>query len=84
MFQGESVMEISKNSEMVVLYQCETNSVSTYAFSNIKQIMKVLHLASKVSISMGATGLLGLHFVIGINDNQMYVEYYVTALFEID
>ncbi|GJQ74701.1 Rad1 [Trypoxylus dichotomus] len=79
---GESVVDISKNSDMVALYECTKASVSTYAFSNIKQILKVLNLASKVSVSTGDTGLLGLQLVINVNDSQMYVEYYVTALFD--
>ncbi|KAK9743608.1 Repair protein Rad1/Rec1/Rad17 [Popillia japonica] len=81
---GESIIDISKNSEMVDLYECSKKLVSTYAFSNIKQILKVLNLASKVSITIGETGLLALQLVVNSNEIQMFVEYYVTALFGLD
>lgn len=38
-----------------------------------------MHYASKVSISSGESGLLGLQLVITSDENQMYVEYYVTS-----
>lgn len=69
---------------MVDLYECSKKLVSTYAFSNIKQILKVLNLASKVSITIGETGLLALQLVVNSNEIQMFVEYYVTALFGLD
>ncbi|XP_060523924.1 cell cycle checkpoint protein RAD1 [Cylas formicarius] len=78
---GESEVNISKHSESVTLFQCKEKIESVYAFSNIRHILKVMHYASKVAISTGESGLLGLQLVINSDDNQMYVEYYVTALY---
>lgn len=81
-FQGESVVDISKHSEMVLIFQCSTTTTSYYAYSNIKQILKVLSYANKVSIATGDSGLLYLQLFITTNEKQMYVEYFVTAMFD--
>lgn len=52
-----------------------------YNFGNIRHILKVMAYASKVAISTGESGLLGLQLVISSEDRNMYVEYYVTSLF---
>lgn len=75
------MVEISKNSEIVVLFQCQSEIKSCYAFNNIRQILKAMALASKVHISTGDSGLLGLQLLINSGDRQMFVEYYVTSLF---
>lgn len=64
---------------MVTLFQCEKTTSSKYAFSFIRQILKVLSYASKVSISTGESELLGLQLCFGTEEKQMYVEYFVTA-----
>lgn len=61
------------------MYQCEKEASSTYSFSNIRHILKVMHYADKVSISIGESGLLGFQLVILSDEKQMYVEYYVTS-----
>lgn len=78
---GESEVSINKNSESVTIYQCSEKTESTYSFANIRHIIKVMHYASKVAISSGESGLLGLQLVINADENQMYVEYYVTSLY---
>ncbi|XP_076250443.1 radiation insensitive 1 isoform X2 [Rhynchophorus ferrugineus] len=83
-FSSESEVNINKNSESVTIYQCEERSESIYSFSNIRHIIKVLHYADKVAISTGESGLLGLQLVINSEDNQMYVEYYVTSQYITD
>lgn len=80
-FQAEYQMDISKNSDMIVIFRCTTVCSSQYKFTYIKQLIKVMNLANKVSISTGENGLLGLQLIINTeNEKQMYVEYYVTAL----
>lgn len=74
-------MDISKHSELIAIFECTSESKSQYAFSNIRQILKVMSYANKVSISTGESGLLGMQLFITANDKQMYVEYYVTALY---
>jgi hypothetical protein len=64
---------------LVTIFQCKDSCVSKYAFSNIRQVLKVMNYANKVAISTGESGLLGLQLVINSDDNQMYVEYYVTS-----
>ncbi|XP_050308764.1 cell cycle checkpoint protein RAD1-like isoform X2 [Anthonomus grandis grandis] len=76
---GESEVSLNKNSECVHSYLCKEKTDFTYAFSNIRHIIKVLNYASRVAISTGNSGLLGLQLIITSDDNQMYVEYYVTA-----
>ncbi|KAJ8967127.1 hypothetical protein NQ314_003079 [Rhamnusium bicolor] len=63
----------------ITIFQCEKAVTSNYSFSNIRQILKVMHYANKVAISTGASGLLGLQLVINLEDRQMYVEYYVAS-----
>ncbi|KAK5650311.1 hypothetical protein RI129_001340 [Pyrocoelia pectoralis] len=81
---GESQTDISKNSEMVLLFQCDKVFTSKYTFSYLKQIVKVMSLANKISISTSESGLLGLQLVINEDTRQLYVEYYVSAMFEND
>ncbi|VEN54920.1 unnamed protein product [Callosobruchus maculatus] len=81
---GESEVSISKTSDSVTVYQCTEKTVSTYQFSNIKLILKVMAYADKVAVSTGASGLLGLQLVVTSDDKQMYVEYYVTAQYMSD
>jgi cell cycle checkpoint protein len=76
---GESSVNISKYSDSVTIFQCKDSCVSKYAFHNIRQVLKVMNYANKVAISTGESGLLGLQLVINSDDNQMYVEYYVTS-----
>lgn len=77
--QGQCVINIPKHSEMVTLFQCKKTTCSKYAFSFIRQILKVLSYASKVSILTGESELLGLQLFFSNEDKQMYVEYFVTA-----
>ncbi|VEN54919.1 unnamed protein product [Callosobruchus maculatus] len=84
LLQGESEVSISKTSDSVTVYQCTEKTVSTYQFSNIKLILKVMAYADKVAVSTGASGLLGLQLVVTSDDKQMYVEYYVTAQYMSD
>ncbi|XP_045482978.1 cell cycle checkpoint protein RAD1-like [Harmonia axyridis] len=77
---GESLVTISKNSEEVFVYQCQKETEAQCLFSNLKQLLKILSYSSKISISMGETGLLGIQLVINSDEKQMYVEYYVTSL----
>ncbi|KAK9879217.1 hypothetical protein WA026_004062 [Henosepilachna vigintioctopunctata] len=77
---GESFVTVSKNSEEISVYQCQKTTQAQYLFSNLRQLLKVMNYASKISISMGETGLLGIQLVINSEDKQMYVEYYVTSL----
>lgn len=72
-------MEIPKHSEMITLFQCKKATCSKYAFSFIRQILKVLSYATKVSILTGESELLGLQLFFSADDKQMYVEYFVTA-----
>lgn len=72
-------MNISKHSESVTMFQCKKTVTATYSFSNIRQILKVMHYANKIAISTGESGLLGLQLVINSDEKQMYVEYYVTS-----
>ncbi|XP_066150473.1 cell cycle checkpoint protein RAD1 [Euwallacea fornicatus] len=76
---GESQVSLNKHSECVTNYQCKEKTDFTYTFANMKHIIKVLHHSSKVSISTGESGLLGLQLVINADENQMYVEHYVTS-----
>lgn len=66
---------------MVTLFQCKKTTCSKYAFSFIRQILKVLSYATKVSILTGEAELLGLQFFFSAEDKQMYVEYFVSAQF---
>ncbi|KAL3279420.1 hypothetical protein HHI36_016931 [Cryptolaemus montrouzieri] len=77
---GESFVTISKHSEEVSVYQCQKSAQAQYLFSYLRQLLKVMNYASKISISMGETGLLGIQIVISSEEKQMYVEYYVTSL----
>lgn len=77
-------MSLNKNSDSISIFQCRGKTDFTYAFSNIRHIFKVMHYASKVSISSGESGLLGLQLVISSDENQMYVEYYVTSQYMSD
>ncbi|KAL1508942.1 hypothetical protein ABEB36_003756 [Hypothenemus hampei] len=81
---GDSEVALNKNSDSVLVFQCNEQTDFTYAFSNIRHILKVMHYANKVAISTGSTGLLGLQLVIENEQHQMYVEYYVTSLFSVD
>ncbi|XP_048526041.1 cell cycle checkpoint protein RAD1 isoform X1 [Dendroctonus ponderosae] len=78
---GSSEVSLNKHSDSVTIYQCKEKTDFTYAFSNIRHIIKVMHYANKVSVSTGGSGLLGFQLVITSDDKQMYVEYYVTPLF---
>lgn len=82
-FQGESEVNISKNSDSISVFQCNAEISSSYAFSNIRHILKVMHLAEKVAVSVGESGLLGLQLVITYDERQMYVEYYVTSQYPV-
>ncbi|XP_030753111.1 cell cycle checkpoint protein RAD1 [Sitophilus oryzae] len=81
---GESEVCINKNSDSVTMYQCNEKTKSIYTFSNIRHVIKVLHHADKVAISTGESGLLGLQLVINCDDNQMYVEFYITSQYQTD
>lgn len=67
---------------MIISFQCKTTAKTKYAFSYIKQILKAMVYATKISISTGESGLLGLQLLINNEDHQMFVEYYVTSMFE--
>lgn len=82
---GECHIEIPKTSDLVVIFRCTTVCTAQYIFSYIKQLIKVMGLSTKVSISTSEQGLLGLQLIINTeSDKQMYVEYYVTALLQND
>ncbi|XP_063906470.1 cell cycle checkpoint protein RAD1-like [Zophobas morio] len=81
---GESKVNIPRHSDSITIFQCKEKCLWKYAFSNVRQILKVMNYASKVAIFTGETGLLGLQLVINSDDKQMYVEYYVTSLFAED
>lgn len=72
-------MNISKNANSVTVYQCNKEVSSTYAFSNIRNVLKIMQYADKVAVSIGDSGLLGLQLVITSDEKHMYVEYYVTS-----
>ena len=82
--KGESKVNIPRHSDSITIFQCKEKCLWKYAFSNVRQILKVMNYASKVAIFTGETGLLGLQLVINSDDKQMYVEYYVTSLFAED
>lgn len=69
---------------MILVFQWNNKFVHKYAFNYIKQILKAMNYANKVSISAGESGLLGLQFAINSDDKQIFIEYYVTAMFEDD
>lgn len=77
-------MNISKQSEIVTIFQCNKTTISKYAFNYIRQILKVMSYASKIAISTGESELLGLQLFIHSEEKQMYVEYYVTAQYADD
>ncbi|CAG9769551.1 unnamed protein product [Ceutorhynchus assimilis] len=76
---GISEVSLSKNADSVTIFKCKEKTDFTYAFSNIRHIIKVMHYANKVAVSTGESGLLGLQLVITSEENQMYVEYYVVS-----
>ncbi|CAG9859851.1 unnamed protein product [Phyllotreta striolata] len=76
---GKSEVSISKNSQEVTVYQCQTTTSAVYCFNNIKHVLKVMAYADKVSISTGESGLLRLQLVMNSEDRQMFVEYYATS-----
>lgn len=82
--QGESGIDISRNSDMVTIFECKETTTFQYASTNIRQILKVMSYASQVSISTNDTGLLGLQLVINNSEKQIYVKYYVSALFDVE
>lgn len=63
------------------LFQCTETTTGQYNFANIRLVLKVMHYASKVAISTGDAGLLGIQLVINSDEKQIYVEYYITAQF---
>lgn len=67
---------------MVLLFQCKATTNSRYTFFYLKQILKVMGYASKISIMTGESDLLGFQMFIDSDDKQMYVEYYITAQFK--
>lgn len=67
---------------MVTVFECKKTTCSKYAFSFIRQILKVLGYASKISILTGESELLGLQLFFSADDKQMYVEYFVTAQYD--
>lgn len=79
---GNSVVDISKESEIMAIFQCTQRTEFQYAFQNIRQILKVMQYATKVSISTCESGLLGLQLVVNSGDRKLYVEYYVTSLYD--
>lgn len=81
--QGESEVNISKLAESVSIYQCNKEASASYAFSNIRHVLKVMQLADKVAVSIGESGLLGLQLVITSDEKQMFVEYYVTSQYSV-
>lgn len=77
-------MNISKQSEIITIFQCSKATIAKYAFCYIRQMLKVMSYASKVAISTGESELLGFQLFISSEDKQMYVEYYVTAQYADD
>lgn len=77
---GISHVDISKHSDMVNAFNCKSDFKEKYSFSIFKQLIKIMALASKISISTGNSGLLGFQIIINSDDRQLFVEYYVTAL----
>ncbi|XP_022908395.1 cell cycle checkpoint protein RAD1 [Onthophagus taurus] len=77
---GKTVLDICEYSDIVTKFECKKTRQFSYAFGYIRNILKVMNLASKVSISTSETGLLGLQLIINVNKKQIFVEYYVMAL----
>lgn len=84
MLQNNSFVEISKESELVMLFKCDEKIRYSYAFSNIRKILKVLSFSKKVQISTGSSGLFGMQLLISKDDGDMFVEYYVTPLHSVN
>lgn len=83
MLQDESKIEIAKSSDMFITYHCGSESKARYKMSHIRLAMKALTLATKVALRTDRTGLLGLQImVLSEGDSQIYVEYFITPLFE--
>lgn len=68
----------------MTVYQCNKEASSTYSFSNVRHILKVMHHADKVAVSIGESGLLGIQLVITSDEKQMYVEYYVSSQYTLE
>lgn len=83
MLQDESKIEIAKSSDMFITYHCGNESKARYKMSHIRLAMKALTLATKVALRTDRTGLLGLQImVLSEGDTQIYIEYFITPLFE--
>ncbi|KAF5277562.1 hypothetical protein FQA39_LY18453 [Lamprigera yunnana] len=81
---GESVITISKDSELMIVFECENEFTSKYSFNYIKQIFKAMHFANKVSILINEYGLLGIQLLIDENDKKLYVEHRIMPMFTED
>ncbi|XP_065333164.1 cell cycle checkpoint protein RAD1-like [Cloeon dipterum] len=63
-YMGEVEIDISKDSDMIELFQCESDSTSKYKYCHFKQALKALAISQKVSIRTDDGGLLCMQFMI--------------------
>ncbi|KAL5284469.1 RAD1 family protein [Megaselia abdita] len=80
--QSESDFVIAKSSDMIVRFNCQSETSARYKYSHIRMFQKALALSSKVAIKTDASGLLELHFMMKTekDDSEMYIQYFITPL----
>ncbi|XP_065156955.1 uncharacterized protein Rad1 [Atheta coriaria] len=81
---GQSTINIPKESKVVAIFNCKEEFQARYDFSTLRNIMKVIMLASKISLSTGKTGLMGLNMIIQHEEHRVHIEYFFTAQFSDD
>ncbi|XP_059478782.1 cell cycle checkpoint protein RAD1-like [Neocloeon triangulifer] len=84
-YMGECEIVFNKESDMIELFQCESDSSSKYKFAHFKPALKALNISQKVSIRTDDRGLLCMQFMIKNDDGHIcFIEFYSLPVSEED
>lgn len=93
--QSESHVEVSRSSDMVLMFACRRTSTVRYKMSHVRMTLRALALAAKVALRTDSSGVLGMQMMVlaggeqaeaaggGGGGAQIYVEYFVMPLLDV-
>ncbi|XP_067015316.1 cell cycle checkpoint protein RAD1 [Anabrus simplex] len=81
---GETKVDIPKDSDMIESFQCSTLATSRYRYSHVKPSSKPLSVSTKVSIRTDEQGLLCFQYMVQVDRNISFIEYYCSPVADLE
>lgn len=80
--QSESIVEVAKTSDMILLFQCTATTLAKYKWTHFRMAMKAIALAMKIALTTDSSGLLALQIMVsGDLDAEIHIEFFISPLF---